>query len=582
MEGVCIVVTPLIALMKDQVEQLKRRNIRAAAIYSGMNWHEIDITLDNCIHGQTKFLYVSPERLKTDIFLARLKLMNVCLLAIDEAHCISQWGYDFRPAYLQIAELRELIPNVPLIALTASATQAVKVDICERLQMRQPAVFQSSFARANLSYSSFFEENKEGRLLKILQNVPGTSIVYVRTRKRTKDLSDWLNRQGIRAEFYHAGLTNKARSEKQEAWIHNRVRVIVATNAFGMGIDKPDVRSVIHMDLPESLEAYYQEAGRAGRDGHKAFAVALFTNNDLTELKRGVEQKYPPIESVRRVYQFLGNYYQIPVGGSEFESFDFDMQDFAGTFGINLSETHFVLKLLEEAALLQLSDNYYSSSKIHITADQKELYNIQLKNPQYDSFIKLLLRMYGGEAYTQFVNISETALSQKFYAVEGEIVKLLQGLHQTGVLVYEKQKDKPQLTWMTPRYDANLLPINALELEEKKARDLQRIEAMAQYVQHKTRCRTQLLQAYFGERTDAECGVCDVCLAKKKRHAPSPDTVKLTGQILHILQLSPVTPQQLVAALGVKNESLAIEVIRELLADEQILYLADGTLQLRV
>ena len=355
-EGVCIVVTPLIALMKDQVEQLKRRRIMAAAIYSGMNWHEIDIVLDNCIHGTTKFLYVSPERLRTDIFLTRVKQMKVSLLAIDEAHCISQWGYDFRPAYLQIAAFRQLLPAVPLIALTASATDPVKIDICEKLEMREPAVFQSTFARANLSYSAFFEENKDARLLRILQNVQGSSIIYVRNRRRTKDVADWLNRNGIRADFYHAGVPNKQRSEKQEAWIRNRSRVMVATNAFGMGIDKPDVRSVIHIDLPDTLEAYYQEAGRVGRDGQRAYAVALYSQRDLDELARNVDQKYPPIDLLRRVYQALSNYYKVPVGGGEFDTFDFDLQDFTGTFGLPLSETHFAIKLIEEEGFVQLSE----------------------------------------------------------------------------------------------------------------------------------------------------------------------------------------------------------------------------------
>lgn len=580
-DGVCIVVTPLIALMKDQVEQLKKRQIRAAAIYSGMNWHEIDIVLDNCIHGNTKFLYVSPERLRTDIFLTRVKLMKVNLLAIDEAHCISQWGYDFRPPYLQIAEFRKLIPDVPLIALTASATKLVKIDICEKLEMRQPAVFQDSFARSNLSYSAFFEENKDARLLRILQNVQGSAIVYVRNRRRTKEISDWLNRNGIRSEFYHAGIPTKQRGEKQEAWIRNRVRVMVSTNAFGMGIDKPNVRVVVHIDLPDNLEAYYQEAGRAGRDKLKAYAVALYSQRDLSELRRNVEQKYPPIELLRRVYQALANYYQIPVGSGELQNFDFDLQDFTGIFGLPLSETHYALKLLEEEGFVQLSDAYNSTSKIHIMVDNRALYDLQLKFPQYDSFIKLLLRMYGGEVFTQFVHISETAISQKHYTLETDVIKLLQGLHEMNVLVYDKQRDKPQLCFLTPRFDAALLPINALAIQEKQEADFQRVEAVTKYVQHSTRCRTQLLQQYFGEITDAECGICDNCLEKKKKSAPSPENAQLRSEILKLLKLSPLTPQQLVAAFGLKNEQAAISTIRELLEDEVVIYEAEGTLRLR-
>jgi len=580
-EGVCIVVTPLIALMKDQVEQLKRRRIMAAAIYSGMNWHEIDIVLDNCIHGTTKFLYVSPERLRTDIFLARVKQMKISLLAIDEAHCISQWGYDFRPAYLQIAAFRQLIPTVSLIALTASATDPVKKDICEKLEMREPAIFQSTFARANLSYSAFFEENKDARLLRILQNVQGSSLIYVRNRRRTKEVADWLNRNGIRADFYHAGVPNKQRSEKQEAWIRNRSRVMVATNAFGMGIDKPDVRSVIHIDLPDTLEAYYQEAGRAGRDGQRAYAVALYAQRDLDELARNVDQKYPPIDFLRRVYQALSNYYQVPVGGGEFETFDFDLQDFTGTFGLPLSETHFAIKLLEEEGFVQLSEAYNSVSKIHITVDNRSLYELQLKYPQYDSFIKLLLRMYGGELFSQFVPISEIALGQKHYAMETDVIKLLQGLHDLGMIVYEKQRVKPQFGFATPRFDASQMPIDALAIEEKHKTDLQRIAAVVSYVQQKSRCRTQLLQKYFGEPSDLDCGICDNCLAKKKKASSPAEPTPIRAEMLRLLQLSPLTPQQLVAAFGLKNEQAAIATLRELLEDEVVLYESEGRIRLK-
>ncbi|MCU0340201.1 MAG: RecQ family ATP-dependent DNA helicase [Spirosomaceae bacterium] len=580
-KGVCLVITPLIALMKDQVEQLRRRGVRAAAIHSGMNWHEIDITLDNCIHGTTKFLYVSPERLRTDIFMERVKLMDVCLLAIDEAHCISQWGYDFRPSYLQIAEFRKLIPTVPVIALTASATEPVKHDICEKLEMRDPRVFQATFARPNLSYSAFYEENKDARLLKILQNVPGSAIVYVRNRRRTQEIAQWLSRQGIRAEFYHAGLPNKQRTDKQEAWIHNRVRVMVATNAFGMGIDKPDVRVVVHIDLPDSLEAYYQEAGRAGRDGLKAYAVALYSQKDLLELQRNITQKYPPVQTLRRTYQALANYYKIPVGGGEFERFDFDLQEFTATFGLPLSETHYALKLLEEEGFIQLTEAYNSSSKIHIVVDNRTLYDLQLKNPQFDGFLKLLLRMYGGELFTQFVHISETAIGQKHYAMEADVVKVLQSLHDLGMLVYDKQRTKPQLIFLTPRFDANMLPINQLEVEAKQATDTQRVEAVAKYVAHQKRCRTQLLQNYFGENTDNECGICDNCLNEKKKEQPRPSHTTFRKDIVKLLAFSPLTPQQIVASFGMMHQQAAIDTLKAMLEDETIEYEEEGRLKLR-
>lgn len=580
-EGVCIVVTPLIALMKDQVEQLRRRGIMAAAIHSGMNWHEIDITLDNCIHGTTKFLYVSPERLRTAIFVERVKLMTVCLLAIDEAHCISQWGYDFRPSYLLIADFRKLLPTTPTIALTASATGPVKEDICQKLEMSDPLIFQATFARPNLSYSAFFEENKEGRLQKILQNVPGSAIVYVRNRRRTQELAQWLSRQGIRAEYYHAGLPNKQRADKQEAWIHNRVRVMVATNAFGMGIDKPDVRVVVHIDLPDSLEAYYQEAGRAGRDGKKAYAVALYAQKDILELQRNVNQKYPPIETIRRVYQALANYYKVPVGGGEFERFDFDLQEFTGTFGLPLSETHYTLKLLEEEGFVQLTEAYNSASKIHIVVDNRTLYDLQLKNPQFDSFLKLLLRMYGGELFTQFVPISEAAIGQKHYTMEADVVKILQNLHDLGTLVYDKQRTKPQLIFLTPRFDANMLPINQLEIEQKQVADTQRVAAVANYVSHQRRCRTQLLQNYFGENTDADCGICDNCLNEKKKNQPRPTNTTFQKDICKLLGFSPLTPQQIVASFGLMHQQAAIEAIKTMLEDETIEYENEGRLRLK-
>ena len=346
-EGICIVISPLIALMQDQVEQLKRRGISAVGIFSGMHKNQIDIALDNCIYGDIKFLYVSPERLQTKLFIERAKQMKINLLAIDEAHCISQWGYDFRPPYMKIAEFRALLPKVPMIALTATATEEVRADILNRLEMVNPQTFQQSFARANLSYSAFKEDDKERRLMKILQNVQGSGVVYVRNRRRTQEISDLLNKYNIQSTFYHAGLNAQERTKRQENWIKNRVRVIVATNAFGMGIDKPDVRTVVHLDLPDTLEAYYQEAGRAGRDGEKAYTVALYNQSDTENLEKNVLTSYPPLELVRRVYQSLGNLFQLAVGTGEFNSFDFDLLEFQNRFNLPPTDTYFALKILE-------------------------------------------------------------------------------------------------------------------------------------------------------------------------------------------------------------------------------------------
>lgn len=577
MEGVCIVVTPLIALMKDQVEQLKKRGIAAAAIHSGMSRTEIDITLDNCIHGNTRFLYVSPERLRTDIMIERTKLMDVCLLAIDEAHCISAWGYDFRPSYLMISDFRDLIPGVPVMALTATATEEVRADILDKLKMRNSRVFKQSFARANLSYSAFQEESKDRKLLQILKSVSGSAVIYVRTRKRTKELADWLVRQGISAQSYHAGLPFRERSDRQSAWIKNQVRIIVATNAFGMGIDKSDVRAVIHFDLPDSLEAYYQEAGRAGRDEKKAYAVALFNKIDLEELTESVERKYPAVEVLRRVYQALANFYKIPVGGGEFAGFSFDIQEFTGIFGLPVNETHYALKLLEEEGFMQLSENFSESSKLHFLVDNRQLYDFQIRYKEIDSFIKLLLRIYGGELFTEYVRISESELAQIYFAPEPEIIKKLTFLMERDILHYEPRKDKPQLTFLTPRYDAALLPINVFEIEKKRERDRQKAKATIHYATHTHICRTLLLLEYFNEFDAEECGVCDICL-KNKKHDNGND-LDFRQVILEYLKSSgPVVPQILGQVFENIPEKVLLQIVRQLMEEEWVSYNPDGKL----
>ena len=579
MEGVCIVVTPLIALMKDQVEQLKRRNISAAAIHSGMNRHEIDITLDNCIHGHTKFLYVSPERLRTEIMIQRAKQMKICLLAIDEAHCISAWGYDFRPSYLLISDFRDLLPGVPVMALTATATEEVRVDIIDKLKMKSARVFKQSFARANLSYSAFAEENKERKLVQILKNVPGTSIVYVRTRKRTKELAYSLIRNGIPALAYHAGLPFKDRGDRQSAWIRNQTRVVVATNAFGMGIDKPDVRSVVHYDLPENLEAYYQEAGRAGRDEKKAYAVALFNKIDLEELIESVERKYPPFELIRRVYQALANYYKIPVGGSEFVNYNFDIKDFTGIFGLPVNETHYALKLLEEEGFIQLGENFNEPSKLHFIVDNRQLYDFQIRYREMDSFIKVILRLYGGELFTEYVKISESEIAQIFFAPQQEIIKKLVFMQERGILVYEPRRDQPQITYMTPRFEAALLPLNIKEIEKKKKRDLDKASAVVHYASHTKQCRTLLLLEYFNEFDASPCGICDICIEKKKSDFFDDD--KMQAILDFIREHEHITPKALSKAFDYVPEKTLSAILRKFIEEEIIHYNMVGELTLK-
>lgn len=583
-EGICIVISPLIALMQDQVQHLKNRNISAIGIFSGMHKNQIDIALDNCIYGNIKFLYVSPERLQTKIFIERAKQMKINLLAIDEAHCISQWGYDFRPPYAKIADFRKLIPDVPLIALTATATQEVKTDIIEKLEMVNPQLFQQSFARANLSYSAFKEDDKERRLLKILQNVQGSAVVYVRNRRRTQEISDMLNKYNISATFYHAGLNSVERTKRQENWIKNRIRAIVATNAFGMGIDKPDVRTVVHLDLPDNLEAYYQEAGRAGRDGEKAYAVALFNQSDIDGLEKNVLQSYPPIELIRRVYQCLGNLFQLAVGSGEFASYDFDLLEFQRRFELPPTDTYFALKILETQGFIQLSEGFKNTSKLMFTVDNRQLYDFQLRNSKYDSFIKLLLRMYGGELFGTFLNISEANIAKAFSIPVKEIETWLLTLEKFDILFYDKQKDKPQLTFLTPRFDLRELPLQELEIKNRKERDIQKAKSVKHYAEQPNRCRTQLLLEYFNEITDAECGICDNCLKKKRQSKIAVEDIEgdkaIRLKIKQLLQNGAMSLYLITQIMQPLNQSKFQEIIREMIGHEEIEYDEEGRLSL--
>jgi len=580
-EGICIVISPLIALMQDQVQQLKNRNISAVGIFSGMHKNQIDIALDNCIYGDIKFLYVSPERLQTKLFIERAKQMKINLLAIDEAHCISQWGYDFRPPYTKIADFRKLIPPIPLIALTATATQEVKIDIVEKLEMINPQVFQQSFSRANLSYSAFKEDDKERRLMKILGNVPGSAVVYVRSRRRTQEISDMLNKYSIQCTFYHAGLSPIERTKRQDNWIKNRVRVIVATNAFGMGIDKPDVRTVIHLDLPDTLEAYYQEAGRAGRDGEKAYAVALFSQIDIDGLEKNVLQSYPPIELIRRVYQCLGNLFQLAVGSGEFASYDFDLIEFQRRFDLS-PDTYFALKILQNQGFLQLSEGFKNTSKVMFKVDNRQLYDFQLRNSKYDSFIKLILRMYGGDLFSTFLNISEANIAKAYSIPVKEIETWLLTLEKFNILFYDKQKDRPQLTFLTPRFDIKELPLQELEIKNRKERDIHKAKAVKHYAEHVNRCRTQLLLEYFNEITDSECGICDNCLKKKKQSKNTLDDKEEENatrlKIKQLLQNGAMSLSLIIQIIQPVNQSKFQGIIREMVGNEEISFDEEGRL----
>jgi ATP-dependent DNA helicase RecQ len=567
--------------MKDQVEQLLKKKIPAAAIYSGMGYKEIDIILDNCIYGKYKFLYVSPERLKTEIFLERAKKMKVNLIAVDEAHCISQWGYDFRPPYLEISNFRELFPQVPVIALTATATKEVKDDILLKLDFKDPKVFQKSFARENVSYSVFSLENKEKKLLEILTKVRGSGIVYVRTRRRTKEISDFLLAQGISSSYYHAGLDHKQRSGKQEDWINNRTRIIVATNAFGMGIDKPDVRVVVHMDLTNSLEAYYQEAGRAGRDEKKAYAVILYHEGDVVDLRGWLAQAYPSVDFIKQVYQALANYYKIAIGSNLMASYDFILEDFTRAYKLQPMETYHALKKLQDEGFIYLNESFFNPSRAMILVDHQELYKYQVAHADFDPYIKALLRIYGGELFTGFMNISNLQISKFMNVPAGEIEQVLKTLHQQKVIFYDPQKDKPQLTFLTSRFDANLLPINKEKLEERKKNDSLKTEAVIKYVKRTDICRTLQLLEYFNELSYSDCGICDVCINKKKEKGGSDHLDEEWALIKSELASGPISLEILVEKIKPKDEKNFITNIRKFIDSQFIAYDETGKLKIK-
>ena len=566
-EGVCLVVSPLIALMKDQVSNLQKREIPAAAIFSGMHYKDIDRILDNAAYGGLKFLYLSPERLTTDLARERIKRMNVNLLAVDEAHCISQWGYDFRPPYLQIAEVRDFLPNTPVLALTATATGDVINDIQEKLHFKKKNVLQKSFARENLAYVVLPEENKRPKLMEIVRNVKGSGVVYVRNRKMTKDVARFLIENQVSADFYHAGLTSEERSRKQDAWISGKIRIMVCTNAFGMGIDKPDVRSVVHLDLPDSLEAYFQEAGRAGRDGKKAYAVLLFAPLDAAMLERNLELSFPAMKEIRRVYQALGSYYQLAVGGGEFQSLDFDIAVFCKNFKLDVLPTFACLKVLEESGWLVLTESVFMPSSFMILVSREQLYDFQLKNPRLDLVIKTILRLTEG-AFQHFCNINESAVARLLKTQVSEVVPALQQLHKEGIIDYRPAKDKPQLLFSQERVDADNLLIDMEMYKFRKERYARRIAKAIAYATT-PRCRSQQLLEYFDEKSEP-CGVCDVCLGRTKTSLTVDDFERYKLKIKQLLSKERLSEQQLLEAFASNRHPNVVQALGYLLDEGMI------------
>jgi ATP-dependent DNA helicase RecQ len=571
-DGVCVVISPLIALMKDQVMQLKERHIKAEAVFSGLRYNEIDRILDNAVFGYYKFLYVSPERLKTEIFMERFAKMPVSLIAVDEAHCVSQWGYDFRPPYLEIAEIRKIHPRVPFIALTASATPLVQNDILDKLQFKNPAVYKKSFLRENISFVVRHEEAKLPKLVEIIKNLKGNGIIYVRNRKMTKDVSGFLQQHLIKADFYHAGLNTKERSRKQDDWVKNKIQAIVCTNAFGMGIDKADVQFVVHLDIPESLEAYYQEAGRAGRNGKKAYAILLYRNSDKENLQLKLDEKFPDIELVKKVYSAVCNYLGIASGSGKFITYEFELNHFCKSFKLDSSLVYNSLKILEQEEYLQLSEGFGLSSRLIFQVDNFELYKFQVAHAAYDPLIKTLLRSYGG-ILDHYTKIDEKTISGRLKISETELQKQLKFLQQHKLVSYFPASDKPMLTLLEERLPDSSLRINTKYLNQRKKVMRDQLDAVVGYVESREQCRQQRICQYFGD-TVLPCGKCDVCLDKQHREKHHKEFELAKTDLLKKISREWVAAKKLIPQQAHYREELYKEVMRYLL-DEKLLELND-------
>ena len=561
MEGVCVVVTPLIALMKDQVAHLVAKDIPAAAIYSGMHPDQLELTYNQAVFGRLKFLYVSPERLLTEQFVEAIKRMRVNLLAVDESHCISQWGYDFRPPYLKIAEIRPYLPGVPVLALTATATAKVVEDIQFCLGFQQRNVFQSSFERKNVTYNVCHEPDKFGVLYRKLHALSsGSAIVYVRNRKKTQVIAEWLTAMGISATFYHAGLDAATRDQRQDLWMRGKVKVMVATNAFGMGIDKPDVRLVIHIDLPDSLEAYFQEAGRAGRDLQPSEAYLLVSDADVKQLEDGLSQSFPELDRIKQIYNALGNYLGVPIGGGKQCSYPFIIQDFAKSYGLGVVEVFSALRLLEKEGLLALSESFEDPSKVWIKAGREDLYRFQVAYPQFDPLVKYLLRNLPG-VLSDFVRINEETIAQNTGMTVDQVTATLRLLESYNFLSYAQRKNVPQVLLLTERLDTKYFTLSKENYLDRKRDASERIKAVVDFVNNDRECRSIQLLRYFNEESDKACGRCDVCLS----HSSSLGTKayeQISSEVMTVLRDHPLSVYGTVERVKGHEEEEVLEAIR--------------------
>ena len=572
MEGLCLVITPLIALMKDQVAHLVDKGIPAAAIYSGMHPDALELAYNQAAYGRLKFLYVSPERLQTNAFIEALRKMKVCLLAVDESHCISQWGYDFRPPYLKIADIRPYMPKTPVLALTATATAKVVDDIQFRLGFKQKNVFQSSFERKNVTYNVYHEADKYSVLRRKLEAMKeGSAIVYVRNRKRTQVIADWLNSVGISATFYHAGLDAKTRDERQDLWMKGKVKVIAATNAFGMGIDKPDVRLVIHIDLPDSIEAYFQEAGRAGRDLKPSEAFLLVSPADIKKLQENLTQSFPELDRIKLIYNALGNYFSIPVGAGENVSYPFVIGDFANRYGFSIIEVFHTLKILEKEGFLVLSDSFDEPSKVMIKASRDDIYGFQVNNPQYSELVKYMLRSLPG-VMSDFVKVNEEVMAKKIGMQVEKVIEQLKKLEAYNFLSYAPRNDKPQILFLSEFVDAKHFGLSKENYYDRKKDAEERVKAVVDFVNNDEECRSVQLLRYFNEKTRKTCGRCDVC--QKQQHRVPYDAIE--NRVRSVLSEEMMPMDEILSQCSDFEESQVLDAIRFLVDNEVLQVEKDG------
>jgi ATP-dependent DNA helicase RecQ len=568
-EGICIVISPLIALMNDQVRFLKSKGIKSVAITSNMHFTEIDTALTNCIYGGIKFLYLSPEKLQNELVQTRIKEMNVNLITVDEAHCISEWGHNFRPAFRHINEIREIIPNIPVLALTATATSSVIHDIQESLNFKEKNLIQSSFSRGNLSYVVDNVEGKKSRLIKLLNKIKSSVIIYVGSRQAAKEITHFLVENKFSANFYHGGLSAKIRDDRQESWTKNQTRIMVATNAFGMGIDKADVKLVVHLELPSTIEAYFQEAGRAGRNGETAYAFLLANSNDIRKQEELLSLRYPSIKDIKMCYQDIANYLQIAEGVLPIEPIPFNILKFSERYKSTYLKTFNILKYLEKEELFKISDTLHTPSKLIMNVNNSELYKFQISNKYYDRFIKLLLRSYGN-LFNNYVFINELQLAERYNSDVTEVKRLLIKLQQLEIVKYQEQNSNPHLTFIKARKDVESLQLNELKLEKRKEYEKNKLNRISDYINTKKTCRSKILLHYFGEENSETCGVCDVCVIYKRKNIKDKEFLRISNKIKEYLQVKEHSLEEICTLFPNTNEQEITNILNFLFGNDKI------------